>query len=88
MTSQRKPAPITPGLATRFGAVRGYFIDRVGVKHYMPVFVAIEPELAEHATLIQQWWNAKRAVLMEHEPVIARMERVVEVLKNAKSLAA
>lgn len=76
------------GPATRFGAVRGYFKDHVGVKHYMPVFVALDATLGEHAIKIQQWWNSKAAVTTDDLPVITRMERVVEVLKNAKSLAA
>lgn len=77
-----------PGLATRFGAVRGYFLDHVGVHNYMAVFTALDPALTAHAELIQQWWNSRRAVLPEHEPVIARMEGVVELVKNARNLAA
>lgn len=75
------------GPETRFGAVRGYFKDHVGVKHYMPVFTALDAGLAEHAIKIQQWWNSRAAVNESDLPVIARMERVVELLKNAKAVA-
>lgn len=75
------------GPETRFGAVRGYFKDHVGVKHYMPVFVALDATLAAHAIKIQQWWNSKAAVTESDLPLIERMERVVEFLKNAKSVA-
>lgn len=83
-----KSAPQQEGLATRFGAIRGYFLDHVGVKHYTPVFVALDPELAKHTLDIQRWWNSKAALEESDAPVIARMERVVELLKNAKSIAA
>lgn len=78
---------VPEGPETRFGAVRGYFKDHVGVKHYMPVFVALDSDLADHAVKIQQWWNSRSAVTTEDLPVIERMERVVEVLKNAKAVA-
>lgn len=80
-------APAPEGLATRFGAIRGYFLDHVGVKHYTPVFEAIDPELSAHTNAIRQWWNAKAAITPGDEHIIARMERVVEVLKNAKAVA-
>jgi hypothetical protein len=83
-----KSAPAQEGLATRFGAIRGYFIDHVGVKHYGPVFVALDGELAKHTLSIQRWWNSKAVITDADAPVIARMERVVELLKNAKSIAA
>lgn len=88
MSTSVNPAPTEAGMATRFGAVRGYFIDHVGVKYYMPVFIAIDASLEEHATSIQQWWNSKGSPEDSDAPVIARMERVVEVLKNAKTIAA
>lgn len=78
---------VQEGPETRFGAVRGYFKDHVGVKHYMPVFVALDESLGEHATKIQQWWNSRAAVNESDLPVIERMERVVELLKNAKAVA-
>ena len=78
---------IIEGPETRFGAVRGYFKDHVGVKHYMPVFVALDADLSEHSTKIQQWWNSRAAVNDTDLPVIERMERVVELLKNAKAVA-
>ena len=75
---------ITPGLATRFGVVRGYFIDH-GVKQYMPVFSAIDADLDAHADVIRLWWNSRAALEQQHEPILRRMERVVEVLRNAKA---
>jgi hypothetical protein len=53
----------------------------------MPVFIALEPSLAEHTETINRLWNRKAAFTVEMEPIIARMERVVELLKNAKAVA-
>ena len=74
------------GLATRFGMVRGYFIDHVGTGSYMPIFSALDPELKNHEKQIRRWWNSHARVEPEHERVIERMERVIEVLKNAPSI--
>ena len=87
MSSSNKPQAAPTGLATRFGAVQGYFVDHVNVRQYMPVFIALEPSLAEHTETINRLWNRKAAFSVEMEPIIARMERVVEVLKNAKAVA-
>lgn len=77
-----------PGLATRFGAVQGYFIDKLNVRFYMPVFIALAPELADHSELIAMFWNRRTPVRPEHEAILARMERVVEVIKNEQAIEA
>lgn len=76
-----------PGLNERFGAVRGYFKDKIGGSHYMPIMRAFDAGLVEHSREIGQWWNARAKLTEQDEPVLARMERVVEILKNAKNAA-
>lgn len=77
----------THGIATRFALVRGYLLDRVGVKQYTPVLIAIDPELKKYEDEIRRWWNSRAALTKKDEHIVARLERVVEILKNAKEVA-
>ena len=76
----------TNNLATRFGQVRGYFIDHGLSKHYMPIFTGLRPELEPHTELIRRWWNSSSSPKEKHEGILLAMESVVEVLKNQRSL--
>lgn len=87
MKRSDKSAPVPEGLSTRFGAVRGYFQDHVDVGAYTPVFCALDPALKDHEADIRKWWNSRAKLEPTDEPVLARMERVVELLKNAKAVA-
>lgn len=75
----------TNNLATRFGQVRGYFLDHGLSKHYMPIFTSIRPELDAHAETIRRWWNSKGHPKDQHEGIVVAMEAVVEVLKNERT---
>jgi hypothetical protein len=75
----------TNNLATRFGQVRGYFLDHGLSKHYIPIFTAIRPELAQHADTIRQWWNSHGRPKERHENIVVAMEEVVEHIKNSRT---
>ncbi len=76
----------TNNLATRFGQVRGYFLDHGLSKYYMPIFAAIRPELEPHAETIRRWWNSNGHPKDQHEDIVEAMEEVVEHIKNARTL--
>lgn len=83
---QKTPNTMSNNLATRFGAIRGYFLDHGLSKHYMPIFTGIRPELDQHAETIRRWWNSKGHPKDRHEDIVKAMESVVETLRNARSL--
>lgn len=76
----------TPGPETRFALVRAWIIDH-GVHNYMPVLTAIDPALGEHADRIRNLWNSRSRVKEEDIPMLERMEKVVEHIKNATNAA-
>lgn len=76
-------APRTEGPATRFGLVRGFFLDRKA-RNYRSVFAAFEVGFTEdEASRIEDLWNARAQVNENDLPLIERMERVVENIKAA-----
>lgn len=87
MGTTKTSPEVTHGIATRFALVRGYLLDRADVKMYMPVLTAIDPELKKYEEEIRRWWNSRAALTKKDEHIVARMERVVEVLKNANAIA-
>lgn len=72
----------TPGLETRFAAVRAFMRDR-GVRHYMSVFAAHGIDLRNREDDIRLMWNGRARLSPDDEELVSCMERVVELLKQA-----
>lgn len=71
------------GPATRFGLVRGFFIDR-GVRHYQSVFSAFGKALSkEELDRFNALWASRATVTEADLPMIERLEAMVEHLKAA-----
>lgn len=71
------------GPATRFGVVRGFFLDR-GARNYKSVFAVFGLQFSEEeAKHIENLWNARTRVEDKDLPIIERMERVVATIRNA-----
>lgn len=80
-TTFRKPT--IEGPTTRLGFVRGYLLDR-GVRNYQSVFAAHGVQFTQaEADRIADIWNARTRVLETDLPLIERMERVINVIRNA-----
>ena len=70
-------------LNTRFAMVRVWLIDR-GVRNYISVFRACDPDITqEEADRISYWWKAHTRLEIADEPLLARLEGIVEHLKRA-----
>lgn len=82
-TNQVKPQPATEGPATRFGIVRGFFLDRKA-RNYFSVFAAVGERFTEvEEARIAEMWNSRSQPTSDDMPLIERMEKVVEHLKAA-----
>jgi hypothetical protein len=75
--------PPIEGPATRFGAVRGFLIDR-GARNYLSVFAALGERFTDkEADRIAALWNARARIDDYDMPLLVRMERAIERLRNA-----
>lgn len=82
-TNQVKHPAALEGPATRFGKVRGFFLDRKA-RNYFSVFAAVGTTFtAEEEARIAEMWNSRSQPTPDDVPLIERMERVVEHLKAA-----
>ena len=82
-TTMENTATSSPGLETRFALVRAFLRDRRAT-NYFSAFAAANLTFSEDdEERVRNLWNSRVSVCPDDEPLIARMERVVEFLKSA-----